>query len=306
MRMKAIVVALGVTVNHATADDPAAVISGNPINVVYTATLPETPFFAAPELKGSVRGFISAATPPDGVGVRFTIRFENLPKTGGPFPYHIHVNQVADGNCSAAGGHLDPMNRGEDPPCDAGNLPSCQTGDLSGKYGTINSDPFVAEYVDKFSSLKREDGAFIGNRSFVIHLANKTRLTCGDFLKNQPVLKPVTLTPPGGQADSQSTKPCSKASSTSAAGNCPCNTQVTSTTATTTTTSTKSSTSSTSTTSTSSSSTSTITTTSTTATPTNTGVFVPTTTVVVAGAAATMPGSLLWWMSGAALMMFSH
>ncbi|KAG8421255.1 hypothetical protein J3459_007368 [Metarhizium acridum] len=186
MRVAAAVAALVAAVNVALAADPAPEVKGNPLDVIYTATLPQDPFFHAPELDGNIRGFISAAAPPDGVGVRFTARFENLPKTGGPFAYHLHVNKASGGNCTATGAHLDTMKRGEKPPCDAGDLPSCQVGDLAGKYGKITSDPFIVEYVDKFVSLKEGDAAFFGNRSFVIHLANSTRITCADFVKNEP------------------------------------------------------------------------------------------------------------------------
>lgn len=95
--------------------------------------------------------------------------------------YHIHVNKALNGNCTATGPHLDPENRGEQPPC-SGSRSSCQVGDLAGKYGKITSDPFVAEYIDEFTSLKEGDPSFFGNRAFVIHLANSTRLTCADFV----------------------------------------------------------------------------------------------------------------------------
>ncbi|KAK2592863.1 Cell surface superoxide dismutase [Cu-Zn] 4 [Conoideocrella luteorostrata] len=168
----------------AIAAESALVITGNPIDVIYTASLPEKPFFDASGLDGNIRGFISASAPPDGVGVRFTVRFENLPKTGGPFPYHLHVNKATDGNCTAAGTHIDPTNRGEKPPCNASDDTSCQVGDLAGKHGKIDSDPFLAEFVDKFASLKEDDPSFFGNRSFVIHFSNSTRITCADFVKD--------------------------------------------------------------------------------------------------------------------------
>ncbi|KAG6269608.1 hypothetical protein E4U49_006314 [Claviceps purpurea] len=183
MRTSAPLLAILAALEASYAAEIAAVVTKNPLDVIYTATLPSEPFFEAPGLSGNVKGFISASAPPDGVGVRFTVRFQNLPKTGGPFPYHIHLNKAAGGNCTAAGPHLDPTDRGDKPPCDAGNLPSCQVGDLAGKYGRIDSDPFTAEYVDKYLSLKEDDPAFFGSRSFVIHLANNTRVTCADFVK---------------------------------------------------------------------------------------------------------------------------
>ncbi|KAG5918881.1 hypothetical protein E4U61_001393 [Claviceps capensis] len=183
MRTSAPLLAILAALEASFAAEIAAVVTKNPLNVIYTATLPSEPFFEAPGLSGNVKGFISASAPPDGVGVRFTVRFQNLPKTGGPFPYHIHLNKATGGNCTAAGPHLDPTDRGDKPPCDAGNLPSCQVGDLAGKYGRIDSDPFTAEYVDKYLSVKEDDPAFFGNRAFVIHLANNTRVTCADFVK---------------------------------------------------------------------------------------------------------------------------
>ncbi|KAL3424828.1 superoxide dismutase [Phlyctema vagabunda] len=71
--------------------------------------------------------------------------------------------------------------RGEATPCDASLPETCQVGDLSGKFGKITSDPFTASYVDDFASTKEGLGSFFGNRSFVVHFANKTRITCGNF-----------------------------------------------------------------------------------------------------------------------------
>lgn len=85
MRTSAALLAVLVAVDTSYAAENAPVVINNPIDVIYTATLPEEPFFQAPGLSGNVKGFISASAPPDGVGVRFTVRFENLPKTGGPF-----------------------------------------------------------------------------------------------------------------------------------------------------------------------------------------------------------------------------
>jgi len=62
--------------------------------------------------------------------------------------YHIHEKPVpADGNCTGTGAHLDPYKRGEVPICDASKPETCQTGDLSGKYGNITARDFSAKYV---------------------------------------------------------------------------------------------------------------------------------------------------------------
>lgn len=95
--------------------------------------------------------------------------------------YHIHETIAWSGNCTAALAHLDPYDRGETPACDASKPETCQVGDLSGKHGKITSDPFVAEYIDLYASINYTDPAYVGNRSIVVHYANKTRLTCADF-----------------------------------------------------------------------------------------------------------------------------
>lgn len=178
------VLAIFSTVSCAAAKD-APVVSGNPQGVEYTATLPKKPFFPKAELVGNVKGNVSAVAGPGGKGVRFTVQFENFPKSGGPFIYHIHEKPAIDGNCTSTLAHLDPFGRGETPACDDSKPETCQVGDLSGKYGKITSDPFLAEYFDLYTSMKPDNPAFFGNLSIVVHYANKTRLTCANFAKLQ-------------------------------------------------------------------------------------------------------------------------
>lgn len=40
---------------------------------------------------------------------------------------------------------------------------------------------FVKSYTDLYASLVIDTGAYFGNRSVVIHYANKTRITCANF-----------------------------------------------------------------------------------------------------------------------------
>jgi hypothetical protein len=120
---------------------PAPEVTGNPIGAKYIGTLPKK---AGSALAGSIEGSTAA----DGKGVKFAVSFSGLPETGGPFMYHIHAKPVpADGNCTGTGAHLDPYLRGEVPACDASKPETCQTGDLSGKYGNITEGEFSAEYV---------------------------------------------------------------------------------------------------------------------------------------------------------------
>ncbi|KAK1600019.1 superoxide dismutase [Colletotrichum navitas] len=176
-----------------------ALIVSNPPGVVYEAILPEAPFFKAGSLNGNVKGSIVAITAPDGKGVEFMVRFSNLPNEGGPFSYHIHVDPVpADGNCTKTLAHLDPFIRGEVPPCDASKPETCQVGDLSGKHGAVTAD-YEKTYTDSYISIAEGPGSFFGNRSFVFHFANKTRISCANF---KLVTKPdthdnCTFTTPG-------------------------------------------------------------------------------------------------------------
>lgn len=112
--------------------------------------------------------------------------------------YHIHVEPSATNNCTATLAHLDPFARGEEPICDPSAPETCQVGDLSGKWGEIESDPFEDEYTDLYASTKEGIGAFFGNRSFVLHYANKTRLTCANFEEvpsNSTTGRPTTTGP---------------------------------------------------------------------------------------------------------------
>ncbi|EAQ92701.1 hypothetical protein CHGG_00936 [Chaetomium globosum CBS 148.51] len=139
-------------------------------------------------------GEVTAEANPDGQGVRFTLKLSNLPTTGGPFSYHLHVDPVPEnGNCTATLAHLDPYIRGEATPCEKSSPATCQVGDLSGKHGAITPDAegaFEATYVDLYASTLEGIGAFFGNRSIVFHHPNKTRISCASF-------EQVTLPGPG-------------------------------------------------------------------------------------------------------------
>lgn len=98
--------------------------------------------------------------------------------------YHLHVDPVPeDGNCTKTLAHLDPFIRGEATACNPEAPATCQVGDLSGKYGAADSGTtFEDTYVDRYVSLKEGPGSFFGNRSIVLHFANKTRITCANFV----------------------------------------------------------------------------------------------------------------------------
>ncbi|KAF1840856.1 Cu,Zn superoxide dismutase-like protein [Cucurbitaria berberidis CBS 394.84] len=154
---------------------PAPAVASNPAGASYVGVLPE-------KAGSNLRGSISAVSAADGKGVKFSVSFSGLPAEGGPFMYHIHEKPVpANGNCTGTGAHLDPYKRGEVPICDASKPETCQTGDLSGKYGNITAGEWSQEYVDPYSATRADDPAFFGNLSFVVHLSNKTRIGCANF-----------------------------------------------------------------------------------------------------------------------------
>ncbi|KAK3623639.1 hypothetical protein LTR56_021502 [Elasticomyces elasticus] len=149
-------------------------VTGNPGGAQYIATLPNN---------GSLpNGNVVVSSMPDGNGVDVQISINNLPSSGGPFLYHIHVNPVdSTGNCTTTGAHLDPYNVTEAVTCNASKPEDCQVGDLSGKHYKINGTSLTANYIDKYISTQPGTPAFMGNRSIVIHFANKTRITCANF-----------------------------------------------------------------------------------------------------------------------------
>ncbi|KAH7130611.1 superoxide dismutase [Dendryphion nanum] len=153
---------------------PAPQITNNPAGATYIATLPE-------QTKYPVRGHVKAVSGTDGKGVKFSVVLTGLGKEGGPFMYHLHEKPVpADGNCTGTGAHLDPYKRGEVPLCDPARPETCQTGDLSGKFGNFTGDSSI-EYLDPFSALTPLSNAYFGNLSVVVHFSNKTRIACANF-----------------------------------------------------------------------------------------------------------------------------
>lgn len=177
MFSKIVSVLAAASVVSAQASTSAPVITGNPAGVSYVATLPE-------KAGSALRGSLSATSAVDGTGVNFKLSISGLPAEGGPFMYHIHELPVPEnGNCTATKAHLDPYKRGEVPICDASKPETCQTGDLSGKHGNMTTQEWSQEYLDTYLALRADDVSFFGNLSFVVHLSNKTRIGCANFVK---------------------------------------------------------------------------------------------------------------------------
>ncbi|CAH2351251.1 cell surface superoxide dismutase [Cu-Zn] 4 [[Candida] railenensis] len=138
----------------------------SPAGAKYVATFSKT-----------VTGSVEFATVSNSsVGV--TVDIEGLPSSGGPFLYHVHQYPVpSNGSCLATGGHLDPYH-GVATSSDPAAL---EVGDLSGKHGSINGTSIDTFYVDNYLSLNKDDPAYVGNLSVVIHYANTTRLACANI-----------------------------------------------------------------------------------------------------------------------------
>lgn len=166
----------------------ATIVSNNPEGVVYKAVLPEVAWFKDSFPAGdNIKGEITAVAAPGGNGVVFTVKLSNLPKEGGPLPYHLHVAPVpASGNCTQTLAHLDPWQRGQNTTCNKALPQTCEVGDLSGKHDKIptgGDGTYETTYTELYASTLEGIGAFFGNRSVVIHYPNSTRITCANFSK---------------------------------------------------------------------------------------------------------------------------
>lgn len=95
--------------------------------------------------------------------------------------------------------HHDPFIRGADTPCDPDAPETCEVGDMSGKHGGIAAGEknFVDSYVDLYESTKPGIGAFFGNRSVVIHAADKSRIACANFELEEGEEVPPSVPVPG-------------------------------------------------------------------------------------------------------------
>ncbi|CUM65592.1 uncharacterized protein PRCAT00003240001 [Priceomyces carsonii] len=148
-------------------------IKKNPKDVVAIA---DFPFGFDLKVKGNI-----VFTAKKGKAVKVHVDMTGLPKSGGPFVYHIHEYLVPeDGDCDAVGDHFNPYNA--PPDCDNQKKDAyCQVGDLSGKHGWIDTSCFETKYVDPYLSLNKKSKSYIVGRSIVFHFANLTKFACADI-----------------------------------------------------------------------------------------------------------------------------
>lgn len=158
--------------------DKAPKIKKNPADVVAIADFPAG---GDKSVKGNV-----VFTAKKGKYVNVHVDMTGLPKTGGPFVYHIHESPIPeDGNCEAAGEHLNPYNAPGD--CDSQKKDDyCQVGDLSGKHGWIDTTCFETKYDDPFLSLNAKSKSNILGKSIVFHYANLDKFACANIVEADP------------------------------------------------------------------------------------------------------------------------
>ncbi|KAE8351016.1 superoxide dismutase, partial [Aspergillus coremiiformis] len=167
---------LGLSFLSAAVAEDAPVLEDNKPATVYEAVLQDKD-------NSTVRGSFTAWGTDNGVGIRLRVALTGVPKDTF-LNYHIHNSPVPeDGNCYATGGHLDPYQRGDQPPCNTTKPETCQVGDVSGKHGPVWTpvDKFDVQYTDFFLSNVEDTVAFFGNRSVVVHLPDNKRINCGNF-----------------------------------------------------------------------------------------------------------------------------
>jgi len=159
----------------------ATIQSGLPM-ATYVATLPPIQFDNATGT--TISGTVTASTNTNGTGVMFSFNLAGFPNESayGPFVYHIHELPLnAAGNCTSSMAHLDPTQRGELHSCEMAAPQTCQAGDLAGKHGNITTPTFTVMFSDLYLSTDPSSAYFFGDKSFVIHSRNATRLTCANF-----------------------------------------------------------------------------------------------------------------------------
>jgi len=153
----------------------APVVSDSVPGTEYIATFTSPNFQDGDDITGTVE-FAAVANG----SVQVNVNIDNLPSTGGPFPYHVHAKAVpSDGNCTGTLAHLNPYN-GSANATTAANL---EVGDLAGKHGPLKGSSFSTSYVDQYLSLNPNDPAYVGNLSVVIHAADNSRLACANITK---------------------------------------------------------------------------------------------------------------------------
>ncbi|CAI6255890.1 unnamed protein product [Periconia digitata] len=168
----------------------APVTNGNPQGVVYRADIDWLD-------QNGIHGFFEVHSGKDGKGTDLNMGLNGLKGPGAPYAYHIHEKPVSGRDCNSTGGHLNPYKAPAK--CDASKRETCEVGDLSGKYGTIDATKYEEAFAEPYLSTNKEDKAFIGDKSIVFHDKDGKRVACASF--QGKLVKPdgsSTTLPAGG------------------------------------------------------------------------------------------------------------
>ncbi|KAJ3366433.1 hypothetical protein GGF32_005435 [Allomyces javanicus] len=139
------------------------------------------------------------APKPDKVTV-LMIAANDLP-AGVDYTYHIHESKVNDaGDCASTGAHWDkaqvnPRFKGgknEDYKPTQGDWTTYESGDLSGKYGSLNAE--TANYRKKWVLDPTIQVGDFANLSFTVHGTNGTRVACANMQKIDEAVNWAKLT----------------------------------------------------------------------------------------------------------------
>ncbi|GAB6022615.1 hypothetical protein CHUAL_006711 [Chamberlinius hualienensis] len=124
-----------------------------------------------------------------------TVNLTNLQNTG--IFYHVHLYPIQprrsadDKICSSADDHFNPfgISKANSPSAANGTYDQYEVGDLSGKYGVLSGNNFVAEYIDPYITLF---GTYsIVGRSVVIHKQDSSRWICSNIEYPRPVVTAI-------------------------------------------------------------------------------------------------------------------
>lgn len=176
-------VADGVKTSTMSAAIPAATPAPGPAPVANnTNTLSAACLLAGPfGVHGNIRFTLASSS--EEVDVQVSVNGLMALNSTAQFAYHIHTNPIsADGNCSSALGHLDPLQVTDGLTCDPLMPQYCQEGDLAGRHGKLPGNVSTADldYSDNFIRFWPQPFSILG-RSIVIHHPNSTRIACGNI-----------------------------------------------------------------------------------------------------------------------------
>lgn len=166
------------------------------ICILSTAQLTAIAKFSQQGVSGTITFTQSNLTSPTFIQVELI----GLPNTQ-TYPWHVHqypFTGALHSPCSpsSVGGHYDPLGAALQDDystiCNPDNVTECEIGDLSGKFGGLNSTLLPSTHVDDTLSLYGRHS--IVGRSIVIHYASGARFVCANILGTSPNTAPIAYT----------------------------------------------------------------------------------------------------------------